>query len=228
MPPVIPKEDILAIATWQARDFAPPVIIETPAPVAKEGEADAGEAVAEFTLPTAEDIERIQNDAQREGYDLGFSTGKQEGFDAGMADARSQGERLTALADNFQNALSSLDQTVAETILELALEVARQVVRSTLQQQPENILPLIREAIAALPLHHGNITLFLNPADAALVHEYQAGQATHQSTWHISEDPNIELGGCLVRAGNSEVDASVATRWRHVLAAIGSNQADTP
>lgn len=228
--PIIPAEDVLAIAPWRADRFdappAPPV--ETPPPETPAEAIDAGEVVADFALPTAEEIERIHNEAQQAGYAAGRETGYQEGFSAGQQAAMLEAERLRTLADNLQQALATLDQEIAETVLDLALEVARQVVRTTLREQPESLLPVIREAIALLPLHHGGITLQLNPSDAALIREHLPSPAAHQPAWHVAEDPGIEAGGCLVRAGNSEIDATVATRWRHVLATIGAVDAGTP
>ena len=34
-------------------------------------------------------------------------------------------------------------------------------------------------------------------------------------------DNNIAEGGCLVKAGSSEIDASIEVRWRRVLETMG-------
>ena len=218
---VIPEEESAGYRRWQVGSFdaSPPTAAETPASVnTREGE---GEIVSGVSLPTAEDIERIHMDAQQEGYRIGFESGQQEGREAGMAEARSEAARLAELADNFQQALAGLDQQVADNVLELALEVARQVVRSTLATQPAVVLPVIREAISALPMHHGNINIHVHPEDAERL-QAQLGNQIGQSGWHLIEDADVVPGGCIVRAGTSEVDATLATRWRRVLESIGA------
>lgn len=225
MTPIIPKEDIYAVERWQATAFDAPAV--APAAPAVENEA-AGELVPEFKFPTAEDIERIHQEAHQEGYSIGLEAGRQEGLESGKQEAQRHVEHLQALAENFQRALESLDQEVADSILELALEVARQIVRVDLRCQPTAILAVIREAVATLPLHHSGVTLVVNPADAAIVREQLPSPAAHQPAWHVVEDPAIEAGGCLVRAGHSEVDATLATRWRHVVEAIGVEEKAAP
>ncbi len=38
---------------------------------------------------------------------------------------------------------------------------------------------------------------------------------------HIVSDNTVTSGGCYIKAGNSEIDATMETRWRRVLEAIG-------
>ena len=45
-------------------------------------------------------------------------------------------------------------------------------------------------------------------------------QLTHTGA-HIVADSNIAEGGCVIKAGSSEIDASMGVRWRRVLEAIG-------
>ncbi len=82
-------------------------------------------------------------------------------------------------------------------------------------------MPVVREAIASLPLHHGHPALFLTPEDAALVRQHLGEQLNHNG-WRILEDSSLHRGGCRIESGASEVDATLETRWRRVLEAIGT------
>lgn len=224
MPGYIPKEQLDAYRRWQADSFDAPAPAFQPAlpePAAPPFEDDSV-PVAGIGLPTAEDIERIHNEAQQAGYQAGFGEGRQEGYQAGLAAAQGEVERMKALADNLQTALAGIDQALADEVLALALEVSAQVLRGTVKALPEALLPVIREAIAALPINHEQLALYLNPADADTVRE-QLGETFSQSGWRIVEDRGIEAGGCLLKAGSSEVDATLATRWKRVLEAIGTD-----
>lgn len=229
----IPKEQLDAYRRWQAESFdpAPPEVEEPPVPEPEpepvEFIDDTSELVTGIGLPTAEDIERIHNEAHQAGYQTGFDEGREEGYRAGLELAKPQAERMAALAGNLEASLASMDQTVADQVLALALEVASQVLRSTVASRPETLLPVIREALAALPLHHGHVALHINPRDAEMVREHLADQFQHAG-WRIVDDKEVQAGGCFVRAGNSEVDATLETRWKRVLEAIGVASEDAP
>jgi len=221
---IIPKEDVAAYERWQAGSFdagqpGPKKNVPPKTSAVPRREGDSG-TVTHVKLPTAEEIENIHNTAQQEGHRLGHEAGYQAGYEAGMQAARTEAQKLAALVTNLQQALLDIDQQVADSVLELSLEVARQVIRSSLACQPEAILPLIREAITSLPLHHGNISIVLNPEDARRL-QAQLGNQIAQSGWHLIEDADIAAGGCLIRTGSSEIDATLATRWRRVIEMIG-------
>jgi flagellar assembly protein FliH len=231
MPDYIPKEKLESYTRWRADDFARPPASQPAA--SREGaeppteRADAPGtlvSVDEMPFPTAESIERIHDEARDSGYKAGYEEGKAqghaEGYQGGMASAQACATQLLALSQGLQEALAALDQEIAESLLACALEVARQVTRSALQARPEILLPVIREALAALPLQHGPVTLFVHPDDLALAQEHLGG-AFHQAGWRFQEDAELVPGGCRLEAGGSEVDATLPTRWRRVLEAIG-------
>lgn len=240
----IPKEKLSAYERWELAAFDEDTASEggssgrahqTPSDSAK------GNAVQ---LPTAEEIERIYNEAHdtgliagkeaghAEGYAAGHAegfaaghgegveTGRTAGYQEGLAEAAAEADRLRALGDNLRQNLNTLDQEIAEELLAVAVEIASQVLRRTLQLRPELLLPVIREAVAALPLHHGHPALYLNPDDANLVRTHLGEQLAHNG-WRIIEDSNITVGGCRIESGASEVDATLETRWRRALDAIG-------
>ncbi|MDR1646489.1 MAG: flagellar assembly protein FliH, partial [Zoogloeaceae bacterium] len=246
----IPKEELKAFTRWQADDFArldrhpvvAPALASTPRATpesqrlspfpAPEAAASAGAEVmlsmpSGIPLPTAEELERLHEDAHKEGYQSGFAEGREAGFAEGreaglaegMADGRRTGfeagateagryvERCHALARGLQEAFERFDQEVAEAVLACGLEVARQMMRGALQVKPEVVLPVIREALAMLPLQHGAVTLSVAPDVLELVQEHLGGPF-EAAGWRIQGDPQIEAGGCRVRAGSSEIDAT--------------------
>lgn len=225
MSSVIPKEQLAAYQRWQANAFdAPPQAapVAPPAAVVPETEDNQdGELVTgPLNLPTADDIEQIHEQARNEGFQAGFAEGRQAAEAAAATAQEQEIARLTALTANFRDALASLDQTVADQTLDLALEVASLVIGSALQTRRELLLPIIREALQALPIHHGNISVYISPEDIESLRE-GVGDIISQGTIHLVPDSSISPGGCLLTAGHSEVDASLETRWKRVLEAIG-------
>ncbi|MBW7903614.1 MAG: flagellar assembly protein FliH [Rhodocyclaceae bacterium] len=227
----IPKEKLSAYERWELAAFD-----EEAAEAANAHPADDV-----LALPTAADIERIHNEAHAAGYaagqDLGHAAGYEAGFEGGHAEGREAGytvgyatgrievggeaRRIAELGANLRQRLQDLDQEIAEELLTVAVEIASQILRQSLRVQPALLLPVVREAIAALPLHHGHPALYLNPSDAALVRTHLGEQLAHNG-WRIIEDSETAAGGCRIVSGASEVDATLATRWRRVLEAIGT------
>lgn len=224
---IIPKEQLAAYQRWQFGAFdAPaepvPMAPAEAAPPPPEEPPAAGEPVAEPpALPTAEDIERIHEEARQAGYEAGFAEGREAGEEAAREATQTLVGEMIELTRHMEEALSELDQSVGEQVLELALEVARQLAQASIRTNPDYLLPIIREAVAALPLHHAHVVIHLNPQDAAHVRPHLESLAGN--TAQIAEDATVAPGGCRLRAGTSEVDATVDTRWQRILEAIGAD-----
>lgn len=217
----IPKEKLSAYERWELAAFDEGGNGGVASPE-KALEPSTESEPAAIPLPTAEEIERIHNEAWSAGHAAGSEAGRAAGFQEGLAQAREEALHLAALVENLDRSLQQLDQQIAEQLLAVAIEIASQVVRQSLRLQPDLLLPVVREAVAALPLHHGHPALYLNPGDAALVRSHLGEQLAHNG-WRIIEDAGTNPGGCRVEAGASEIDATLETRWRRVLEAIGAN-----
>lgn len=225
---IIPKEEISSFTRWQINSFdtpSPPPPPEVEPPASESVATAPPEPTGSIAAPTAEEIENIYNEARSTGYQEGYDEGRQAGEAAGRESTEQACKDLLALTDNLQRALGELDQTIADHLLEVATEIAKQVIGGTIAMKSDLLLPIIREAIAALPLHHAHIVVRLNPQDAAAVREHM-GESLAQSGTQLIEDNEISRGGCLVRAGSSEVDATLETRWKRVLESIGGSAPD--
>lgn len=221
----IPKEKLTAYQRWELAAFdeaeqAPPSAAPAEEPPPPEPADDQPPAL---TLATAEEVERIYAEAQESGYAAGHATGHAAGYEEGIALARSEAAQIDTLLGNLQRALQNFDQSVADQLLTVSVEIASQVLRQSLRAKPELLLPVIREAVSALPFHHGHPALFVHPDDAELVRKHLGEQLSHNN-WRIIADGRLEAGGCRVELGASEVDATLETRWRRVIESIGISQ----
>jgi flagellar assembly protein FliH len=223
---IIPKEDLPAFQKWQAGSFdkkkAPAATSAhkpEPQPVSM-GQAPV--ATEELPgLPTAEDVERIYEEARAAGYAAGLAEGQASGEEQAREAVLDAGRQFRALIDNLNHALDSLDQSVAEELLALAIEIASQVMRGAISAKSDALLPVVREAISSLPMQQSNVVLRLNPGDAASIRAL-LGDEFAQTGTQIVEDSEISIGGCRLLAGASEVDATIETRWKRVLESIGA------
>lgn len=194
---------------------------DPPAPAAAVPESAPVEHPA-FVLPTAEDIERIHAEAQREGHEAGYAEGLAKGREVGLAEARAQGERFVHMVAELDTALKEMDRQVGDELLALALELARQVVREELALRPEHVAGVVREALGQFPQQHALVCV--HPEDATWVRQH-LGDLLHHGGHRIAEDPGIARGGCRLESSGSQLDATLPTRWRRVVESLGMSDA---
>jgi flagellar assembly protein FliH len=222
-------EKLTAYQRWEVAAFdeaeqAAKRAAEAAAQALADAPAETVETTPQVVLPTADDIERMHIEAHEQGYAAGhsegYAAGLAAGHDEGLAGARASVAKIDALMTSLQQSLDSIDQQVANRLLATAVEIASQMLRQSLRVKPELLLPVVREAVATLYPHGGHPTLFAHPDDAALIRTHLGEQLAH-SNWRIIDDASLSTGGCRVEVGASEVDATLETRWRRVIDAIG-------
>lgn len=166
---------------------------------------------------TAAQIEEIQ----RQAYDEAFALGRREGLEQGRRHVQQQAERLAAIVDLLGEPLRALDERVVDEIVNLALAAARQLVRRELKTDPGQIVAVVQQAAAALPVAARGVRLILHPEDAAVVREaFSAGDDMPRGGWQIVEDPALMRGGCRVETEDSRIDASVEKRLAAIAAEV--------
>lgn len=226
MSKIIPKEELSRVQRWQLVPLDGEAFGEAEA----APEADQEEPAPAIALPTAEDVERIYQQARnegleagkQEGYEAGFAAGQAAGYAEGKAKGDQEAARLASLGASFADALGALEQQVASDLLTLALEMSKQMLRETLRLKPEALLPAVQEAMRGLLPNTRQPTLVLHPEDAALVREHLATELS-QLPWRIVEDAKMGRGGCRVESENGEVDATMENRWKRLNEALGRN-----
>lgn len=169
------------------------------------------------------ELERLREEARRagaaEGRAQGLAQGRIEGREAGLAEMQEQAAQLLALAQSLPAAVREAERSLAGSVLALALELGRQLAGAALKADPECVLAVVRDLLAAEPGLTGAPRLLLHPDDAALVRD-QLGPELQDAGWTVQADASLTRGGCLVRAASGELDATVETRQQRVEAAL--------
>jgi len=208
-----PKELQTAYQRWEMNSFGD----ERPSVVAKRP--------PEPELPSEETLAAIREEARLIGYDEGHAAGYADGMAIGRADAAKELEHLQSIAVTFGNALTAADETIANEVLDLALQLAKGMLRAALEIKPELMIPLVREAIGYLPVLQQPAILLLNPEDAAIVRE-GIGEELDKGGWRVSEDAQIERGGCRIETASNQIDAQASSRWARLTGALGKNNVE--
>jgi len=198
---VIPREKLSAYQRWELNSF--------------DGTGNGAREAPSPATPPAPDPR-----AQREGYEAGY----REGLAAAKTDVArataAQTARLNDIINTLNRNLAQLDIQLADSVLDFGLTLARRMVGGALEQHPELVAGVVREGLQLLGQARAPARLLLHPDDARLIRE-QLGDQCRLNGWSIVEDTGITAGGCRLESAGGELDATVETRWKRLLAAFG-------
>jgi flagellar assembly protein FliH len=162
---------------------------------------------------------------EREAWNKGFAEGQEAGIaaahqqeQAASQEIQRRVQNLGAILDFMSKPMAALDNEVQRQLATLAGAIARQIVRRELKTHPDEIVAVIRDTVALLPLTAREVHVHLNPEDAKLLRSCLA-EASSDRAWSIAEDPIIARGGCRVSSENSTIDAQLEQRLGAAIAA---------
>ena len=164
-------------------------------------------------LMTAEQIERIQNQAYKEAYEAGFAKGMEAGKNEIVRNARLLDDLLQSLSHPFER----LDDDVVQQIVSLSVAISRQLVRRELKIDALQIVGVVQEALAVLPVGSREVKVCLHPEDVQVMRE-AFDRVEAERSWELTADPRLSRGDCRILTDTSRIDATLEKR----LAAIAS------
>jgi len=165
-------------------------------------------------------------DLQAEAHAEAFAQGLAEGRDAGRGEVRAQVEKLAGMFYDLAKPFEVLNAEVERELLTLAMALARQIVRRELKTDPTQIIGIIRDAIAALPVAAREVRVHLHPEDAAVVRQNLAPTESERA-WTMIEDPVMARGGCQITTTTSRIDARLETRLAAILSELMGTERQT-
>lgn len=164
------------------------------------------------TLLTASQIEALQKQA----YDESNERGYKEGLAAGQKQVAEAVQHLNSILEALTKPFEELDEQVEQELVALSIIIARQLIRRELKTDPGQVIAVVREAVANLPVASRNVRIFLHPDDATVVREHLAS-VEGESAWTIVEEPVMSCGGCRVVTDTSQIDATVEKRLNSII-----------
>jgi flagellar assembly protein FliH len=188
----------------------------------KEASADAAVwSAPDMNSPSPQKLPTVSGlaDLQEEAYKEAFEQGLAEGREAGRVEVRAQVERLSGMFYDLAKPFEVLDAEVERELLALAMSLARQIVRRELKTDPTQIIGIIRDAIAALPVAARDVRVHLHPEDASIVRQNLAPTESERA-WSIIEDPVMARGGCQITTATSRIDARLETRLTAIVSEL--------
>ena len=200
--PFVPREKLSAYQRWEMHSFDS---VEA---------ADRRQGIDRRQAADPDKTQEVQEQA--------YQTGLAEGMRRGALQAAGDVKKLQALVAGLQQSQVQSEQQLAGEVLALALELARQMTRRVLKVRPELIVPVVQDALARAiqPALQASITA--HPDDVVLLREH-LGEQLAAGGWTLNEDAQVTRGGCTLQSAANQIDASTATRWRQLGAALGES-----
>jgi flagellar assembly protein FliH len=166
---------------------------------------------------TAGDLQSLQKNAYAEAFELGRREGREAGHREMAAEYQQRLHSAAMLLRSLARPLEQLDEGMERTLVDMVVLIARQLIRRELKTSHGEIVAVVREAVAALPLASRHPRIHLNPEDAEIVRQaFSLGDA--QDSYTLEEDPLISCGGCLIETATSFIDATVEARLNATIA----------
>ncbi len=201
------------------RRWEPPAVAELP--------AEGVDAPSPASLLTAEQLEEIQAQACKEAWDEGFNKGREEGLAAAQAEITRRAALLDRLAQALSRPFEEMDAAVEQALVDLAVTLAQALVRRELRSDPGQVVAVVQEALAALPVASRQVCVRLHPDDVAIVAEaLPARQADGGAgrDWQLQEDPGLKRGDCRILSESSQIDATMEKRLAAVVAQLSGGE----
>ena len=186
-------------STGEVSDFQLP-LVEGPV-ITSNGHISVSE------MPTAKNLEALFEQARQEG----FETGHREGLEQALETVEPSCKAIKAISEQLLGPLDQLNDEVIQAMADLSVLVAGHIVRRELENDPSEIVGVVRDAVKQLPLSEREIRIYLNPEDLKLVEE-TLGVGEHPRGWRLEPDLAATRGGCVIQTDVSHIDASVEGR----------------
>lgn len=217
---ILPGKDALDLPSWEVPQVGP-----------SDGTHQHGLS-APPTVAELDEIERLARDEGfKQGKKEGYEVGHREGSQAAQKRVQNCVQQVETLLATLNEPFKTLDDEVEQEMVTLIISMVRQLVRREVRSDPNQIIGVVREALAILPVASRNVQLILHPDDAVLIREIYTLSETDLG-WRILEDPVMSVGGCRVVTETSQVDASLESRLANLIAPLlgsarSSDEGDT-
>ena len=181
----------------------------TPAPIGLTRLTDPGRfepvQIGRTPWPSNDDLESIRERAHKEGYEAGRARAAEEAASQRQRDGLAIAHLLEGLAKPFDD----LNDEVAGELASLALQMAAALAGQQLALEPQLLIPIVREAVDALPSHARQVNVSLHPEDIEWVSQRLQNELDHVT---FVADRHLNRGDCVVRSEASTVDAGLNAR----------------
>ncbi|HZH06309.1 MAG TPA: FliH/SctL family protein [Lautropia sp.] len=165
-------------------------------------------------------IEARISAAFKEGLEEGQYQARAEAQDREKHQILSAQQRWTALLEGLAQGTREIEGVMADRLLDLTTSLAATIACREIVLSKDRIGPVLTEALKLITGACRQLEVTAHPSDCGAIETWLKPQCG-DSTLSVRADPTLSPGGCLLRADDTSVDATLQTRIRRTLAALG-------
>lgn len=158
-----------------------------------------------YKKETVTECEKLKEQAQREGFELGF---------------QKWAEQIAKL----EIEITQVRQEVGKTAIPVALKAAQKIVGREIELSQDVIVDIVSNCLKTVATHK-KITIYVNKKDLASLekHRSQLKQLFESlEVMYIRERNDIEQGGCVIETEGGIINAKLENQWRVLETAFAS------
>jgi flagellar assembly protein FliH len=161
-------------------------------------------------------IAKIESDA----FDKGYA----EGIAAGSQTVQETARRLAAVIMELEQWRDKKSLELVPDLIDLSIGIAKKIIHANIEKDRENIIEVVREALAKLGGREEKITIRVNPGDydTMLSSLEVLREETRLRDITIEPASAISPGGCFIETPSGEVDARIEEMLKEIRDAIGT------
>lgn len=169
-----------------------------------------------------ERLKSMQEEAYRQGYDLGRDEGQESAYQEKMEELSQRLKQIDNVVHVLETLKTELVKQNEASIVTLIYQVAAKIAMAEIKEKPELVLPVIQQAAAGSQSEE-QITIRLSAEDLDFIENMKSrlGQEFEfmkQAKLEASEE--INQGGCVIVTNFGQVDATIEKRLEKVWTSI--------
>jgi flagellar assembly protein FliH len=202
--------------------------------VVEAARTEAARIVADALRQAGEDVAGAMERARREGYEKGHAEGAAAGRTEALANARQTfANQQAGLVAMFQSAVAEieagkerLELAAEKDLLDFAIALAARLTFAIGRLHRESARENLDRALA-LVAEKSDVTVRCHPDDLTSLSQF-AGSVANPGGRRVqlAADESIKPGGCILRWGRAEVDASLDMQLTELVRSLVGATAD--
>jgi flagellar assembly protein FliH len=141
---------------------------------------------------------------ERQGYEIGFSSGEKAGLEMGHQKAAVLLDKLDTIISEITSIKGNILRELEPQITQLAMTIARRIILDELSAKPEIMVGIVKEAMRKIE-RTGVITIKLNPSLYELFSKIKPQLLELHPDIVFDVDPSASVTGPLVIGPRQEV-----------------------
>ncbi|MFC4557115.1 flagellar assembly protein FliH [Virgibacillus kekensis] len=180
-------------------------------------EATNNEVAAAKESWKQEKVKLVQQ-AHQEGYDNGFSLGKEESIEQ----YRGLLEKANRIIESATADYHATIEQSEESILELSIRISEKIIKCELDEKPELYTSIVKAAIKEIK-DQSNLSLYVHPDSYELVSQQKeeiASLVDRDVNLSVYVKEDLSEGSCLIEHPFGRIDAGIDAQLEEIRSAL--------